>query len=254
LARRGDELEDLGRAFNGLLSRLQESFERQQRFTGDASHQLRTPLAILLGQVEVALRRERSAGEYRGVLGNVQAQAVRLHQIVEALLFLARADAEVEAPQLETVELRGWLQSHLRTWSDHPRFQDLRWEAGPEESLLIETHPPLLGELLDNLWDNACKYSDPGTPLSLGVQAASDACFISVKDAGCGITPEDLPHLFEPFYQSRAARQHGRAGVGLGLAVADRIARALGGGLQVTSTAGQGARFTLQLRRHPPQE
>ena len=93
----GDELEDLGRAFNDLLARLQESFERQRRFTGDASHQLRTPLTAILGQLEVLFRRDRPAEEYDRVLKLVQKQAAHLRLIVEMLLFLARADAETEA-------------------------------------------------------------------------------------------------------------------------------------------------------------
>src|SRR5438067_10947151 len=92
MAATGDELGDLSRAFNNLLDRLQESFARQKRFTGDASHQLRTPLTAIRGHIEVALRRERSAGEYRAVLSTVEQKAGHLQRIVESLLFLARAD------------------------------------------------------------------------------------------------------------------------------------------------------------------
>src|SRR5262249_6824630 len=123
--RSGDELEDLSRAFNSLLERLQESFERQRRFTGDASHQLRTPLAAMLGQVEVALRRERPAAEYQRILTSVKEQGERLRRIVESLLFLARADAEARLPDRERLDLRPWLVAHLRSWSDHPRTGDL---------------------------------------------------------------------------------------------------------------------------------
>src|SRR5437763_732045 len=101
----GDEVDDLGRAFNELLARLQESFERQRRFTGDASHQLRTPLAAMLGQVEVALRRERPPEEYQRVLTLVHKQSAKLREIVEMLLFLSRADAEAKRPQLEALDL-----------------------------------------------------------------------------------------------------------------------------------------------------
>ena len=116
----GDELQDLAGAFNGLLTRLEESFERQRRFTGDASHQLRTPVAGMLGQVEVALLRERSPEEYRRVLEAVRSQAVRLRQIVETQLFLARADAESLEPQLETLDLAEWFPAHLESWQRAP--------------------------------------------------------------------------------------------------------------------------------------
>src|SRR5262249_51255839 len=93
-----DELDELSKAFNNLLDRLQESVERQQRFTGDASHQLRTPLTAILGQLEVALRRQRPVEEYEQVLTTVRQKAEHLRRIVESLLFLARADAEARLP------------------------------------------------------------------------------------------------------------------------------------------------------------
>ncbi len=121
-----DELEDLCQAFNELLSRLQESFERQARFTGDASHQLRSPLTAMLGQIDVALLRERPPEEYREALTQARAQAVRLTEIVETLLFLSRADGESQLPDLTPIELNRWLVQHLQTWSAHPRAKDLR--------------------------------------------------------------------------------------------------------------------------------
>src|SRR5262249_14448190 len=152
-----DELHALADSFNGLLDRLQESHERQRRFAGDASHQLRTPLAAMLGQLEVALRRERSADEYRRALADVREQGERLRRIVEALLFRTRADAEALAPSLESVELSSWLAAHLKTWDAHPRAGDLRCEAaaGP---LWARAQPQLLAQAVDNLLDNAAKY------------------------------------------------------------------------------------------------
>jgi two-component system OmpR family sensor kinase len=243
----GDELEDLGQAFNDLLSRLQEAFERQRRFTGDASHQLRTPLTAVLGQVEVALHRERSAEEYRQALRLVQRQAGNLRQIVESLLFLSRADAEASLPNLEPVDLTAWMPAYLQGWSGHPRRADLRVEAPSGGPLWVRVHAALLGQLLDNLLENACKYSEHGTPLSLRLERTEAVVVLIVEDAGCGIAAEDLPHVFEPFYRSPHARRVGRPGVGLGLAVAQRIAAAFGGGVEVHSGLGQGSRFTLRL-------
>src|SRR5205085_2047936 len=101
----GDELDDLGHAFNDLLSRLRVAYERQRRFSGDASHQLRTPLTVLIGQLEVALRRERTAEEYRRVLGSALGRAAQLGRIVEALLFLARTEEDAQLPESEPVDL-----------------------------------------------------------------------------------------------------------------------------------------------------
>jgi two-component system OmpR family sensor kinase len=245
----GDELQDLAGAFNGLLTRLEESFERQRRFTGDASHQLRTPVAGMLGQVEVALLRERSPEEYRRVLEAVRSQAVRLRQIVETQLFLARADAESLEPQLETLDFAEWLPAHLESWQEHPRRSDLRFQSTNGKETEIQTHPQLLAQLLDNLLDNAAKYSPPGKPITISLRTDESEVECSVEDAGCGIAAADLPHIFEPFYRSSQARQSGIAGAGLGLAVAQRISTALGGTLRAENTASGGARFILLLPR-----
>jgi signal transduction histidine kinase len=242
-----DELEDLGRAFNDLLERIQDSYERQQRFTGEASHQLRTPLTAMLGQIEVALRRERPVEEYRRVLGSVQKQAVQLRHIVEMLLFLARANAEAKLPELEPFDLCSWLANHLPSWERHPRWQDLRYEAGTEKPLEVTAHPALLGQAVDNLLDNACKYSTTGSPIVLRTWRQGAEVCLAVEDQGLGIAPEELPHVFDPFFRSPEVRRHGIGGIGLGLAVTNRIVLALGGRLEVSSQAGRGSRFVIVL-------
>jgi heavy metal sensor kinase len=245
----GDELEDLSVAFNGLLNRLQESFERQRRFTGDAAHQLRTPLAAVLGQVEVALLRERAADDYRRALALVRDKADDMRQLVEMLLYLARADAEARAPERQPLDLAAWLADHLSRWEGRPRAADLRLKDESGGPLWAETHAALLGQLLDNLLDNACKYSPAGSPITVRLARDGGAASLGVEDAGRGVPPEDLPHIFEPFYRSKEARSEEPSGVGLGLAVAARVAGALGGTLSVQSEAGRGSCFTLKLPR-----
>jgi signal transduction histidine kinase len=243
----GDELDDLQRAFNDLLCRLHEALERQRRFTGDASHQLRTPLTAMLGQVEVALRRDRPPGEYREVLARVRAQAGHLHRIVEALLFLARADAEVCLDACEVADLREALPAATARWSGHARAGDLRTEVVAGGPFLARAQPLLLGQLLDNLIDNAFKYSEPGRPVVLRLRREGGAVALDVEDAGRGIAGDELAHVFEPFYRSPESRRLGLPGVGLGLAMVQRIAAALGGTVTVKSTEGAGSRFTLTL-------
>ncbi|HEY7428956.1 MAG TPA: ATP-binding protein [Gemmataceae bacterium] len=247
VAATGDELQDLGRAFNDLLSRLHESFQRQARFTGDASHQLRTPLTALLGQIEIALRRPRAAEEYQQTLTVLQRQALQLRQIVDSLLFLARADAEAKLPQLERLEMRVWLTEHLASWSGHARAADVCRQTSADGLVWVMAQAPLLRQLLDNLLDNACKYSAAGTPITVNLAQESGIVSLTVTDAGRGIADEDLPHIFEPFYRAEQMRRQGVSGLGLGLAVAQRIALALGGTLGVESQPGHGARFTLQM-------
>jgi heavy metal sensor kinase len=255
-----DELVDLAISFNDLLARLQEAFERQRRFTGEASHQLRTPLAAMLGQMEVALRRDRDPEEYRRVLGSAMAQAGRLRQTVEALLFLARADADAELPGLETVDLVEWLPHHLAgTWKHHPRYHDLRLEQAGGRTLLFRAHPTLLGQAADNLIDNAFKYSSPGSPVTVTLSSASSWATVAVKDEGPGIAEADAGRIFDPFFRTEDARRRGIAGSGLGLAVAERIVRAFGGRIELRCGANNGSVFTILLplcaettATHPP--
>lgn len=243
-----DELDDLSGAFNDLLARLRVAYERQRGFSSDASHQLRTPLTVLIGQVEVALRRDRPAEEYRRVLNLVHGQAVHLGQIVEALLFLGRADADARLPESEPLDLRRWVAEHLEAGPERTGAAPVvRIEDPDDEPLWVRAHPPLLGQLLDNLLDNARKYGRPGSPVVVRTTRGDRVALLSVEDSGPGIAPDDLPRLFEPFFRSAQARRLGRPGTGLGLSVAQRIAIAYGGTIAVQSELGRGSRFELQL-------
>ncbi|MGP0066030.1 MAG: ATP-binding protein, partial [Isosphaeraceae bacterium] len=248
----GDELDELCRAFNDLLDRLQEAFlrmheahDRQQRFAGDASHQLRTPLAALLGQVQVALRRDRGSEEYRRVLERVRDEGNRLRQIVESLLLLARPEGG--RPDLEPVDLARWVPDHLGRWATHPRAADLSARVDHRASLFVRIHTPLLAQLVDNLLENAWKYSKPGTPVVVRAWREGGSIALAVEDRGCGLSAEEAARVFEPFFRGESARRDGQPGVGLGLAVAHRIAATFGGTLEVRSEPGGGSLFILRL-------
>jgi signal transduction histidine kinase len=242
----GDELTDLGIAFNELLDRLHESLQRQKRFTGDASHQLRTPLAALLGNIEIALRRERSPEEYRQALTTAQSKAGHLQRIIESLLYLTRANSEASIPHRERLDLAVWLPQHLATWAEHPRFRDIR-VAGGESSIPVMSHPVLLGEIVNILLDNACQYSPRGSAITIAISQAEGTARLKVIDVGPGIAEGDLPNIFSPFFRSTDALRVNKAGVGLGLSIARRLTEAHGGSLEVTSRSGNGCCLQVSL-------
>ena len=242
-----DELSELAVAFNTLLDRQHRAFEQQQRFTGDAAHELRTPLTVLLGQIEVSLRRPRSPEQYAETLALLRDQTVQLQRIVESLLFLARADEDAVLPDSETVALDQWLPSYLHRWDAHPRRADIGLHGGCPGGCPIRASTALLARLLDNLIENALKYSEPGSPVEVSLTGNATEAIVSVEDHGRGIASDDQAAIFQPFFRSRAARNAGVAGAGLGLAIAARIATASGGRLDCTSELDRGSRFTLRL-------
>ena len=242
-----DELYDLARSFNGLLDRWHHALDVQSRFAGDASHQLRNPLAALIGQVDVALRRDRSPDEYRETLRRVREQSDRLRRIVDALLYLARADAEAASPDLEALNLSDWCRDHLRR-----RVEEGTLDAGSvvlkeDISASIRVQSALMGEVLDNLLDNALAHGRSPEPVHIRIRLESGWVTLTVEDQGRGVHPEELARIFDPFYRSAEARRLVPGGSGLGLAVARRILTAFGGSLVATSGLGQGTRFVLSL-------
>jgi signal transduction histidine kinase len=243
----GDELDELGRAFNDLLARLQIAYHRQRRFSNDASHQLRTPLTVLTGQLEVALRHERSAEEYRRVLRAALKRGVQLRQIVEALLFLGRADSDAALPDAAPLDLNRWIAEHLSERPPAAAENKIIHDTAPGDALWVKVHSGLLGQLIDNLLDNSVKYGEPGSTVRLTSRREGDTAVLAVEDTGRGIADLDLPRIFEPFFRSKGAREQGIPGVGLGLSVVERIANAFGGTVAVQSKAGSGSRFEIRL-------
>jgi heavy metal sensor kinase len=254
VAASGDELAELAVAFNGLLERLQSVFDAQRRFAGDAAHELRTPLTVLLGQIDVARRKPRTAEEYRDTLALLHDEAGELRQIVESLLYLARADAESNPPALSPVELSLWLAERIERLRNNPRYGDVQLRV--EQPAEVAASLPLLNRLLDNLLSNALKYSAAGTPVTVALTRDNGEAIVSVADQGRGIDSRDVPSIFDPFFRAAAARSAGVGGVGLGLAIADRIARVFGGRLECQSEPGRGSTFSLRLplldRTAPP--
>ena len=150
-------------------------------------------------------------------------------------------------PGLERFDVVPWMSQYLTTWSSHPRQADLHLTIDHDEPLYIEAHPVLLAELLNNLLDNAIKYSRPGSPIVVRASADQSEVQVTVEDKGTGMQEHELPLAFEPFF--RSAQVSGSNGVGLGLAIASRLAKAFGGKISAQSRSGEGSKFAVHLPR-----
>lgn len=250
-----DELTDLAVSFNSLLADLRQQVESQRRFAGDASHQIRTPLTAMLTAVDVTARHERSSEEYRRTLQVVARRGRDLEQIINTLLMLARNENPTETIPSETVPLGPWVREQIERWSNHSRTTDIRLVV-TDEQIAVSTRPALLAQVFDNVLDNACKYSEPGTTVLVGVTVAparsplhpdQGEARIAVTNRGFGISSKDLTNVFQPFFRSEQARWSGVAGVGLGLTIAQRLMQLLKGRIEVESSVDGETRFSIVI-------
>jgi two-component system OmpR family sensor kinase len=244
------ELGELSRVLNETFSQLESSFERQARFTADAAHELRTPVAIILSQAQAALLRERDPESYQRTLEACVKAARRLQQLTESLLELATHDAGALQLQKEPCDLAKLTQETADL------MQPLLADQGMKFSCQLASAPCLadanrIGQILVNLLTNALHYNRPQGTIYLTTRCDETEVVLSVRDEGEGIAPEHLEHIFDRFYRAEASRNRQFGGAGLGLAICQEIASAHGGQLGVTSTLGQGSEFTLRLPAKP---
>ena len=245
-----DELDRLAETVNDMLARLEQAFAQSRRFAADAAHELRTPLAVLRGSIEVALRGDRSPDEYRQVLASSLEEAERLIRLSEDLLLLSRSLAGPE-PTRALVDLEPLM---LEVFDVGAR---LGQAAGV--GVRIETAAPatVRGDAtayrraLLNLVENAVKYTPRGGKVELGLIAEDGTAVLTVADTGIGVEPADAERIFEPFVRLDTARGRDTGGAGLGLAIARSVVVAHGGTLSVESRPGSGSRFTIRLPLAP---
>jgi two-component system, OmpR family, sensor kinase len=255
-----DEIGRLVATFNQMISRLQAAFERQKQFTSDASHEMRTPLAVMRGDIEIALRRERSADEYKRVLTSNLEEIIRLSRLVEDLLMLARADSGRVELRHEPVDLNKLCQQMVEYISPlaQQKGQDIFYyhlngkarETATVDSGAIKISGDMqrIKQLLLNLLDNAIKYTDFGGKVSLELKTEDKCAVITVADTGRGITPEDLPYIFERFFRkSKTTSDRSATGFGLGLSIVKWIVDSHSGKITAQSEVGRGTTFTVKF-------
>jgi heavy metal sensor kinase len=246
-----DELGRLARTFDEMLARIEDAFERQRRFTGDAAHELRTPLSLLRAQVDLALARPRSAHEYRAALRNLDRDLARLTDLVATLLTLARADAGRLTPDLAPFTLNETIMALLDHTAPAARTSEVTLQAATVPTRLVADEALLTRALL-NLLDNALTHTPPGGTITVGCETKDKQVRLWVADTGPGIAPEHQARVFDRFYRVDTGRTRVQGGAGLGLAICKAIAEAHGGTIALTSTPGQGTRIDLILPAAPP--
>jgi heavy metal sensor kinase len=241
----GDELDELAETINGLLDRLAAYHAQVSRFTADASHELRSPLAAMRASVEVALQQPRTAADYRDVLASLGEQCERLTALVNGLLLLARVDAGEVLVRREVVNISALSEEAAEMYEPLAEERGIvfRWECRQGVAVLGDAQR--LRQLVTNLVDNAMKFTPPGGSVTLQVQQTGREAILTVADTGVGIGGEHLPHIFERFYQANHARS--ATGSGLGLSICRWIAEAHRGAISAESNPGAGTIFTVRL-------
>jgi signal transduction histidine kinase len=245
----GDELDALASALNALFARIDGGIAAQRQFAADASHELRSPLTVLSSTLEVARRRPRSPAEWEDLADRTLDEVRRMSALVEALLQLARASGGVKRTR---VELMARLDGPVQRWAEAAARAEVKLAfAGPDE-LVAQVDPDALEIAIGNLVSNAVAYSPPGGTVTLQVHGEGQGLEVTVDDQGPGIPAGERERIFAPFVRATAPtadRTQGRAGLGLGLAIARRIVEGHAGTLTVGEAPGGGARFTIRLTR-----
>jgi len=244
-----EEIETLAASFNELLGRLDQSFESMRRFVADASHELRTPIAIIRGEADVALARERTPAEYQASLGIVLDEARRISRLVDDLLNLARADAGHVKLRVEAFYFTDILAECCRSVQGLAAARSIDLECHAGEDVAFRGDVDLLRRLVINLLDNAIRYTPRGGKVAASLEADGPQLRIAVSDTGVGIAPEATPHIFDRFYRADKGRSREDGGFGLGLAIVKWIAESHRGAIDLASRPGAGSTFTITLPR-----
>ena len=228
---------------------IRQSYDRLQRFTADASHELRNPLAAILSNAQVALIPSIQTNSQEDCVREIETAAKSMSELIDNLLFLARHEEPITGATLNQKISAQELLTPLVDYGTAQAFRQHRKFVHdiPSHVAVVKANPQLLRRALTNLLDNAFKYTKDNGSVQLRLQVQAHHILIQIADNGVGIPETDLPHIFERFYRVDAARSRHTGGFGLGLSITQQVVRAHNGQITATSAVGQGSTFQVQL-------
>jgi heavy metal sensor kinase len=242
-----DELAALGGSLNRMLDRLETAVERERRFVADAGHELRTPLANLKAELDLALRRSRSPSELVASLRSASDETDRLTRLAEDLLLLAGADAGRVPMRREDVDVVTLVQDTVDSFSGRAAEVGIEIDTSIADGLRASVDGTRIRQAVGDLIDNAMRHTPPGGRVSVEATRSDGMLVISVADTGDGFPPAFLPHAFEPFARADASRSRAEGGAGLGLAIVQVIAEGHGGTVVARNGNQGGAVVVLSI-------
>lgn len=242
-----DEIGQLINTMNDMIRRLHNSFALTRQFSSDASHELRTPLTIMRGEIELALRSEKSPEEYRSVLSSTLEEILRLKTIIDNLLTLGKADHGVLDMKLEEVHLDTLIKDLFDDSEMLAESKHIDVKLGKVEPVTIVGDRSRLKQLFLNIVDNAIKYTPEGGHVEISIERNNGSAQVEVEDDGIGIPEQDLEKVFDRFYRVDKARSREMGGTGLGLSIAKWIAELHRGTISVASQMNKGSKFTVRI-------
>jgi heavy metal sensor kinase len=243
----GDEVDEVAKAFNETLSRLENSVGQMKQFTASISHELRTPLTTLRGEAEIALLQARSVEDYRRVLASQLEEFNKLSRMIDQLLILASAEAgEIQWTE-RSVDLTALVGSLVEQLEPVATAKKITLVTNAQPNVSVRGDTSWIERVILNLLDNAIKFTPDGGQVRISVAAENGEAALRVEDTGIGIPPEALPHIFERFYRAEPSRSKQVEGVGLGLALVKWIVDRHRGRIQAESQPGAGSTLTVWL-------
>ena len=237
------ELQPVAIAFDDMLDRLENSFNRLSQFSADLAHELRTPIAHIRGEAEVALTRPRSPNEYQAVIESSVAECERLSGLIDNLLFLARAEAAERQVHRQTFDARAAAEKIASYYEALAEERQVAITCGGEATIAADLL--LFNRALSNLVENALRHTPAGGAIAIALAADPETTEVAVRDTGAGIAREHLPHVFDRFYRADPSRSV--EGTGLGLALVKSIVELHGGTVAIASEVERGTTVTLKF-------